>query len=84
MMTRITGQCRSGEGNIATIMERVQSQYDGISVGSYPWFKPGNFGTAVVVSGLDALVAGKAAEDIAAAVFEMGVTAQIVMPGDTA
>ena len=84
MMTRITVQCSSGEGNIATIMERIQNQYDGISVGSYPWFKPGNFGTAVVVSGLDALIAGQAAEDIASAVLALGVRAHIVMPGDTA
>ena len=84
MMTRITVQCRSGEGNIATIMERIQREYEGISVGSYPWFKPGNFGTAVVVSGLDALIAAQAANDIAAAATELGIAAHIVMPGDTA
>lgn len=83
MMTRITIQCGSGEGNLATILEHVQNRYDGISVGSYPWFKPGNFGTAVVVSGLDSVLAGQAAQDIADAVLELGVTAHIVMPDDT-
>ena len=65
-------------------MERIQREYEGISVGSYPWFKPGNFGTAVVVSGLDALIAAQAANDIAAAATELGIAAHIVMPGDTA
>ena len=40
-MTRTTVQCSTGEGNIATILASVESCYDGISVGSYPWFKPG-------------------------------------------
>ena len=52
VMTRITVQCGTGEGNIATILATVQSRYEGVSIGSYPWFKPGQFGTAVVVSGL--------------------------------
>ena len=56
-MTRITIQCQTGEGNIAAILSNIQARFEGISVGSYPWFKPGQFGTAVVVSGLDAYVA---------------------------
>mgnify|MGYP001185686649 CR=1 FL=1 len=51
-MTRITIQCQTGEGNIAEILRDVEARYSGISVGSYPWMKPGQFGTAVVVSGL--------------------------------
>ena len=47
---RLTVQCAIGEGTIATIMQQVSDSYDGLSVGSYPWFKPGQFGTAVVVS----------------------------------
>lgn len=84
MITRITVQCSTGEGNIATIMEHVQTQYDGISVGSYPWFKSGRFGTAVVVSGLDPNVTGTAAENIVAAVQDRGADAYIVMPNDPA
>jgi len=83
-MTRITVQCATGEGTIATILGDVQARHDGISVGSYPWFKPGQFGTAVVVSGLDEAVANKAADEIVRAVNEMGADAFIVAPGDTA
>lgn len=74
--TRITVQCATGEGNIATIMADF-GQQDGLSVGSYPWFKPGQFGTAVVVTGLDKAQVEKAAKDICAAVIAAGFTAEV-------
>ena len=84
VMTRITVQCTTGEGSIATILADVQAAHDGISIGSYPWFKPGNFGTAVVISGIDEAVARQAAEVVAAAVRAFGAEAFIVAAGDTA
>ena len=78
VMTRITVQCATGEGNIATILAAVESRYDGTSIGSYPWFKPGQFGTAVVVSGLDAKTTQKAAKDLETEVRQLGVDAAIV------
>ncbi len=84
VMTRITVQCAMGEGSIAAILADVQAAHDGISIGSYPWFKPGNFGTAVVISGLDGAVARKAAEAVAASVKAFGAAAFIVAAGDTA
>lgn len=84
VMTRITVQCATGEGSIANILADVQAAHDGISIGSYPWFKPGNFGTAVVISGLDEAVARQAAEAVAAAVRAFGAEAFIVAAGDTA
>ena len=78
VMTRITVQCGTGEGNIAPIMATVQSRYEGVSIGSYPWFKPGQFGTAVVVSGLDQGATESAAKDVEAEVLLFGADAQIV------
>jgi len=51
--TRITVQCAIGEGTIAGILADVSDQFEGVSIGSYPWFKPGQFGTAVVLTGLE-------------------------------
>ena len=84
VMTRITVQCTTGEGSIANILADVQAAHDGISIGSYPWFKPGNFGTAVVISGIDEAVARQAAEAVAAAVRAFGAEAFIVAAGGTA
>jgi molybdenum cofactor synthesis domain-containing protein len=78
VMTRITVQCATGEGNIATILAAVESRYEGTSIGSYPWFKPGQFGTAVVVSGLDAETTEKAAKDVETEVRQLGVNVAIV------
>jgi molybdenum cofactor synthesis domain-containing protein len=78
VMTRITVQCATGEGNIATILAAVESRYEGTSIGSYPWFKPAQFGTAVVVSGLDAETTQKAAKDVETEVRQLGVDAAIV------
>ena len=77
VMTRITVQCGTGEGNIATILETVQSRYEGVSIGSYPWFKPGQFGTAVVVSGLDQTATASAAKDVESEVRLFGADAEI-------
>lgn len=80
-MTRITVQCDTGEGNIAIILASVQSQYEGVSIGSYPWLKPGRFGTAVVVSGFDQAAAESAARDVEFEVRRFGADAHIVRPG---
>ena len=82
-MTRLTVQCGIGEGTIATIMESVQAAHEGVSIGSYPWFKPGQFGTAAVVSGLDPQITMAAAEALATGVRSLGADADIMpLAGD--
>jgi molybdenum cofactor synthesis domain-containing protein len=78
VMTRITVQCSTGEGNIATILADVETQYDGVSIGSYPYMKPGHFGTAVVVSGLDIELTTEAATMVERRVRAFGADANIV------
>ena len=70
--TRITVQCAIGEGTIATIMGDIATRFDGVSVGSYPWFKPGQFGTAVVLTGLDVNKVDKAATELESLVQQGG------------
>ncbi len=84
VMTRLTIQCETGEGTIASILETVQSRHDGISSGSCPCFEPGRFGTAVVVGGLVSQVVELAAGEVARAVTDMGARAVVVAQGDTA
>ncbi|MFL2845911.1 MAG: competence/damage-inducible protein A [Candidatus Puniceispirillaceae bacterium] len=80
VMTRITVQCSTGEGNIATILADVEAQYLGVSIGSYPYMKPSHFGTAVVVSGLDAELTTEAAKTVEREVRAFGADADIVIP----
>ena len=74
--TRITVQCAIGEGTIATIMGDIATRLDGVSVGSYPWFKPGQFGTAVVLTGLDVNKVDKAATELESLVQQGGYEAR--------
>ena len=55
--------------------------FDGLSVGSYPWFKPGQFGTAVVVSSKNRDNVFQAAEMVAKLVREDGYEATILDEG---
>ena len=78
---RLTVQCAIGEGTIATIMQQVSEAFADLSVGSYPWFKPGQFGTAVVVSSKNRDDVYQAAEMIASQVRESGYDATILKEG---
>ena len=79
--TRLTVQCAIGEGTIATIMAEVSHRHDGLSVGSYPWFKPGQFGTAVVVSSKDKSQVEQAAQMVQSLVQNAGYEAIILAEG---
>ena len=72
---------RHWRGQYCAILATVQSRYEGVSIGSYPWFKPGQFGTAVVVSGLDQAATESSAKDVEAEVRLFGADAQIVDVG---
>jgi len=62
-------------------MEEVSNSFEGLSVGSYPWFKPGQFGTAVVVSSKDRAQVQQAADVTAQKVRDMGYGATILKEG---
>ena len=79
---RLTVQCAIGEGTIATIMSDVSNQFQGLSVGSYPWFKPGQFGTAVVVSSKQKDDVFAAADMVAKLVTNAGYEATILAEGE--
>lgn len=81
-MTRLTVQCATGEGGIADMLESVQRTHDGVKIGSYPWSRPGQIGTAVVVSGLDSDVVRKAAAAVVEGVRARGHSANLKEQGE--
>lgn len=44
----------TGEGNIADVMQLLQTQWEQVDIGSYPFVQQGRVGTSVVVRGVDA------------------------------
>ena len=57
-------KCYVGEGTIAPILTEINNQFTEISIGSYPWFKPGNFGTSLVITGYNKLMVEEVKEHI--------------------
>jgi len=83
---RLTVQTDIGEGSLAEGLARIEAAHQGVSVGSYPWFKPGTYGTALVVSGLDRIQVEAAATALVELVESFGGTGFIdekVVGGNT-
>lgn len=83
---RLTVQTDIGEGTVASGLADIELNHQGTSIGSYPWFKPGAYGTALVVSGMEKPVVEAAAEAVLALVQRLGGTGYIddkVVGGNT-
>ena len=83
---RVSIQTEIGEGTLASGLGIIQNRYTGLSIGSYPWFKPGQYGTAVVVASLNQDDVDKAALEVLDLITSLGGTGtreQTVSGGNT-
>ena len=63
-----------GEGVIAAPLEAVAKAHPGMSLGSYPFFGPGGYGSNLVVRGRDEVELEAAVAELIAALEEAGIT----------
>ncbi|MFE0756833.1 competence/damage-inducible protein A [Inquilinus sp. NPDC058860] len=70
-----TVTCDLGEGVIAAGLGAVAAVYPELSIGSYPYFRAGRFGTSLVLRGTDAEKLSTAAEAVRSLVVSLGGTA---------
>lgn len=61
-----------GEGAIAVNLEQVQDRFEGITIGSYPYYHSGNFGVKLVLRGTDEAILDAAAADLIAVLEVLG------------
>ena len=61
-----------GEGLIAKDLEKIENDFVGVKIGSYPYFKPGNFGTSVVLRSENITLLTKASEAVLKAIIKLG------------
>ena len=61
-----------GEGTVANGLEKIQSKYPTIDIGSYPFFKNGIYGTSLVLRGVQVNDLEVAAKDIFNLIKECG------------
>lgn len=70
-----TVTCDLGEGVIAAGLGAIAAEYAELSVGSYPYFRAGRFGTSLVLRGTDAGRLSSATEAVRSLVVSLGGTA---------
>lgn len=71
-----------GEGTVAARLGQVQDRFSDLEIGSYPYFRAGQFGTTLVVRGTDEAKLALAAEEIRQLIRDCGSEPIEVRPGD--
>ena len=61
------------ESHVADGLTEIQNKYDDVSIGSYPKYQNGRFGTSLVMRGTDETVLAKCVEDVANLVKSLGI-----------
>lgn len=60
------------EGKLARGLSEIQGRYAGVEIGSYPYFRLGQFGTSIVLRGFEAGPLAAAAEEVKALMRSFG------------
>jgi len=64
--------CRLGEGTLAQDLAALQDRYPDVEIGSYPYFRRGDFGVTLVLRGTDRARLGAATDELRALIVELG------------
>ena len=67
-----------GEGLIAKDLEKIEKKFKTIKIGSYPYFKPGNFGTSIVLRSENEELLEEASKAVLSAIIILGGKGKIV------
>lgn len=68
----ITVSCELAEGTIAADLSALQARYPDIDIGSYPYFRPGQFGVSLVLRGTEARSLEAATDELAGIILSLG------------
>ena len=67
-----------GEGLIAKDLEQIEKKFKTVKIGSYPYFKPGNFGTSIVLRSEHESLLNQASAAVLSAIIKLGGIGKIV------
>ena len=67
-----------GEGLIAKDLEQIEKKFKAVKIGSYPYFKPGNFGTSIVLRSEYENLLNQASQAVLSAIIKLGGIGKIV------
>ena len=71
-VTSVTVGARAPESDVADLLKKTQDAHPGVTIGSYPFFKDGRYGSNFVIRSRDAELAGRCSEVLADALREAG------------
>lgn len=63
-MVSVTVRAHAAESDVAALLKQVQDEHPGVSIGSYPFYREGNFGADFVVRSDDKALATACAEEL--------------------
>jgi molybdenum cofactor synthesis domain-containing protein len=72
VISRTVHALRLQEGTIAAGLEAIQARYPALDIGSYPFYREGGGGVAIVAKGTDAAAAEAAVAEVAALMERLG------------
>ena len=64
--------CRLGEGTLATELAALQERWPDVEIGSYPYFRRGDFGVTLVLRGTDRTRLANATEELKRLILDLG------------
>ena len=67
-----------GEGLIAKDLEQIEKKFKTVKIGSYPYFKPGNFGTSIVLRSEYESLLNQASQAVLSAIIKLGGIGKII------
>ncbi|MCA8909659.1 MAG: competence/damage-inducible protein A [Rhodospirillaceae bacterium] len=71
-MVSVTVSCDLGEGVVAEGLGAIQAAHPEVSIGSYPYFRPGHYGASLVVRGTDPVLVAAVAAEVSELVRALG------------
>jgi molybdopterin-biosynthesis enzyme MoeA-like protein len=63
-ITSVTIRAHAAESDVAELLKQVQDEHPGVAIGSYPFYREGNFGADFVVRSDDAALANRCADEL--------------------
>ena len=71
-MVSVTVGARAAESEVAELLRETEAAHPGVAIGSYPFFKDGDYGANFVVRSDDDVLAHKCGEALAERLREAG------------
>ena len=78
ILNSVTVTSNIGEGLIAKSLEEIERKYEGLKIGSYPYFKPNSFGTSIVLRSEKIGIVNEALTEVLKAIKNNGGSGAIV------